>query len=220
MSDHFDLTKIVSSPRQVKKNEHVYEQGDLADEVYYIQKGKIKVTVVSEHGKEAIIAILDEAMFFGETVLAGASLRIATTIAMEETVLFVITKTEMQHAIKHQPKFADTFMSYLLKRNMRVEADLIDQLFNSTERRLARLLLLLAQYGLEDGKSQPIPKSITQESLAEMIGATRSHTSQFMNKFRKLGFITYNGHIEVHPSLMNAVLHEKPQIDTGELSVT
>ena len=191
------------------KNQHVFEQGDVADTVFYIQSGKVKLTVVSEQGKEAVVAILEPSQFFGEGCMNGHPLRIATTTAIEDCVITSITKAAMITAIHDEPKFSELFMTYLLTRNSRIEEDLIDQLFNSSERRLARLLLLLANFGKE-GSPQPISPNISQETLAEMIGTTRSRVSYFMNKFRKLGLISYNGHIEVHNSLLSAVLHEKP----------
>jgi CRP/FNR family transcriptional regulator, cyclic AMP receptor protein len=191
------------------KNQHVFEQGDVADTVFYIQRGKVRLTVVSEQGKEAVVAILEPGQFFGEGCMNGHPLRIATTTAIEDCVITSITKDAMITAIHDEPKFSELFMAYLLTRNSRIEEDLIDQLFNSSERRLARLLLLLANFGKE-GSPQPISPTISQETLAEMIGTTRSRVSYFMNKFRKLGLISYNGHIEVHNSLLSAVLHEKP----------
>jgi CRP/FNR family transcriptional regulator, cyclic AMP receptor protein len=193
------------------KNQNVFEQGDIADTVFYIQKGRVKLTVVSEQGKEAVVGILEPGQFFGEGCMNGHSLRIATTTAMEECLVTAITKTAMLAALHDQPKFSELFMAYLLTRNSRIEEDLIDQLFNSSEKRLARLLLLLANFGKE-GSPQPITPNISQETLAEMIGTTRSRVSFFMNRFRKLGFISYNGKIEVNSSLLNAVLYEKPEI--------
>ena len=195
----------------IKKSKHVFEQGDVADAVFYIQKGKIKLTVLSEQGKEAVVGILEPGQFFGEGCLNGHSLRIATTTAMEECVITSIAKEAMIATLHTEPKFSELFMAYLLTRNSRVEEDLIDQLFNSSEKQLARLLLLLAHFGKE-GTPQPILVDISQETLAEMIGTTRSRVSFFMNKFRKLGLISYNGKIEVHNSLLNAVLHENPGI--------
>ncbi len=193
------------------KNERVFAQGDAADTVFYLQEGKVKLTVLSEQGKEAVVAILEAGQFFGEGCLNGQRLRIATTTAMEDCVITAITKPAMIAALHDEPKFTELFMAFLLTRNSRIEEDLIDQLFNSSERRLARLLLLLANFGKE-GIPQPISRNISQETLAEMIGTTRSRVSHFMNKFRKLGFISYNGQVEVHSSLLNAVLHEKPQL--------
>jgi CRP/FNR family cyclic AMP-dependent transcriptional regulator len=191
------------------KGEQVFKQGDVADAVFYIQKGKVKLTVISEQGKEAVVAILEPGQFFGEGCMNGHKLRISTTTAMENCLITSITKSAMVAALHEEPKFSELFMAYLLTRNSRIEEDLIDQLFNSSERRLARLLLLLANFGKE-GSPQPINPNISQATLAEMVGTTRSRVSHFMNKFRKLGLISYNGHIEVHSSLLTAVLHEKP----------
>jgi CRP/FNR family transcriptional regulator, cyclic AMP receptor protein len=196
---------------EFEKNENVFVQGDIADTVFYIQKGKIKLTVISKHDKEAVVGILGPGQFFGEGCMNGHALRIATTTAMEDCVITSITKQAMTAALHEQPAFSELFVAYLLTRNSRIEEDLIDQLFNSSERRLARMLLLLANFG-KAGSPQPISPNISQETLAEMIGTTRSRVSHFMNKFRKLGLIDYNGHIEVHNSLLSAVLHEKPQL--------
>jgi CRP/FNR family transcriptional regulator, cyclic AMP receptor protein len=193
------------------KNETVFSQGDAADTVFYIQKGRVKVVVLSEQGKEAVVGIFEPGQFFGEGCLNGHPLRISTTTALEDCVTTAIAKTAMLAALHDEPKFSELFMSYLLTRNSRIEEDLVDQLFNSSEKRLARLLLLLANFGKE-GSLQPIKVEVSQETLAEMIGTTRSRVSFFMNKFRKLGFISYNGKIEVHNSLLNAVLHDTPQI--------
>jgi len=199
----------------IRRNQHVFRQGDVADTVFYIQKGRVKLTVLSEQGKEAVVGILEPGQFFGEGCLNGHSLRIATTTAMVECVITSITKEAMIAALRSEPKFSELFMAYLLTRNSRVEEDLIDQLFNSSEKRLARLLLLLAHFGKE-GIPQPILLDMSQETLAEMIGTTRSRVSYFMNKFRKLGLISYNGKIEVHNSLLNAVLREKPEIERDD----
>jgi CRP-like cAMP-binding protein len=196
---------------QFRRDEVVFAQGDVASTVFYIQKGRVKVVVISEQGKEAVVGILEPGQFFGEGCMNGHSLRIATTTAMEECLITVITKAAMLAALHDQPKFSELFMAYLLTRNSRIEEDLIDQLFNSSEKRLARLLLLLANFGKE-GNPQPISPNISQETLAEMIGTTRSRVSFFMNKFRKLGLISYNGKIEVNSSLLNAVLYDKPEI--------
>jgi CRP/FNR family transcriptional regulator, cyclic AMP receptor protein len=197
------------------KNQIVFAQGGVADAVFYIQKGRIKVLVFSEQGKEAVVGILEPGQFFGEGCLNGHPLRISTTMAMEDCLITSITKSAMLTALKDKPEFSEVFMAYLLSRNSRIEEDLIDQLFNSSEKRLARLLLLLANFG-KDGAPQPISANVSQETLAEMIGTTRSRVSFFMNKFRKLGFITYNGKIEVHSSLLNAVLYDKPEIRVDE----
>ncbi len=200
---------------KIKMNQHVFEQGDVAGTIFYIQKGRVKLTVLSEQGKEAVVGILEPGQFFGEGCLNGHTLRIATTTAMEECVITSITKEAMIATLRTEPKFSELFMAYLLTRNSRIEEDLIDQLFNSSEKRLARLLLLLAHFGEED-RSQSILLNISQETLAEMIGTTRSRVSAFMNKFRKLGLISYNGNIEVHNSLLNAVLREKPEIERDD----
>jgi len=196
---------------EFRKDDIVFAQGDVANTVFYIQTGRVKTVVISEQGKEAVVGILGPGQFFGEGCMNGHALRIATTTAMEECLITAITKVAMLAALHNQPKFSELFMSYLLTRNSRIEEDLIDQLFNSSEKRLARLLLLLANFGKE-GTPQPISPNISQETLAEMIGTTRSRVSFFMNKFRKLGFISYNGKIEVNSSLLNAVLYDKPEI--------
>jgi CRP/FNR family cyclic AMP-dependent transcriptional regulator len=197
------------------KNQEIFAQGEIADSVFYIQKGKVKITVLSEHGKEAVVGILTHGQFFGEGCLDGAGLRTATSHAMEDCLITSITKAAMLATLDTQPKFSAFFVSYLLSRNSRIEDDLIDQLFNSSERRLARLLLLLAEFGKEGGAA-PTAVTLSQETLAEMIGTTRSRVSFFMNKFRKKGFISYNGKIEVHSSLLDAVLRDKPQIKEDE----
>jgi CRP/FNR family transcriptional regulator, cyclic AMP receptor protein len=194
-----------------KTNQRIFEQGDVADTIFYIQTGKVKVTVVSDQGKEAVVGILEPGQFFGEGCLNGQPLRIGTTTAMEECTVTSIAKEAMIAVLHDEPQFSELFVAYLLNRNSRIEEDLIDQLFNSSERRLARLLLLLANFGKE-GSPQPINPNISQETLAEMIGTTRSRVNFFMNKFRKLGLISYNGKIEVHNSMLAAVLHEKPEI--------
>ena len=196
-----------------RKDQIVFSQGDPADAVFYIQKGKVKVTVVSEQGKEAVVAILGTNEFFGEGCLAGQAQRIATVATMTDSVIVRLEKAAIVRVIHQEPAFSEMFIAHLLARTIRVEADLVDQLFNSSEKRLARLLLLLANFGKE-GKPEPIIAKISQETLAEMIGTTRSRVSFFMNKFRKLGFIDYNGGIEVHSSLLNVVLHDQPQIKT------
>src|SRR3979490_1843296 len=195
-----------------RKDQIVFSQGEAADAVFYIQQGKVKLTVVSQQGKEAVVAILGPGHFFGEGCLNGHPLRIATTRAVDECMITRLDKATMIATIHKEPEFSELFMSYLLTRNSRIEEDLIDQLFNSSEKRLARLLLLLANFGKE-GSRGPIGGKTSQEMLAEMIGTTRSRVSFFMNKFRKLGLIEYNGKIEVHNSLLNAVLREKPQIE-------
>ena len=198
---------------EYQKRQVVYRQGDSADSVFFIQSGKVKKTVVSEQGKEAVVAVLGTGDFFGEGCLAGQVLRLATVAALTECVIARISKADITRVIHEEPTFAELFISHLLARNSRVEADLVDQLFNSSEKRLARTLLLLANFGKE-GQPEQVLAKISQETLAEMIGTTRSRVSRFMNKFRQLGLIDYNGHIEVHRSLLNVVLHEKPQIKT------
>lgn len=194
-----------------RKDQIIFSQGEVADAVFYIQQGKVKLTVVSEQGKEAVVAVLGAGQFFGEGCLNGHPLRIATTRAVDECVITRVEKATMIATIQKETEFSELFMSYLLTRNSRIEEDLIDQLFNSSEKRLARLLLLLANFGKE-GRPEPIVGKFSQEMLAEMIGTTRSRVSFFMNKFRKLGFIEYNGKLEVHNSLLNVVLHDKPEI--------
>jgi CRP/FNR family transcriptional regulator, cyclic AMP receptor protein len=196
-----------------EKDKIVFSQGEAADAVFYIQQGKIKITVVSEQGKEAVVAILGTGDFFGEGCLTAQPLRMATVTAMMECEIMRLEKAAILRVIHEEPTFAEMFMSHLLTRTIRVEADLVDQLFNSSEKRLARALLLLANFGKE-GKPEAVIAKISQETLAEMIGTTRSRVSSFMNKFRQLGFIDYNGHLEVHSSLLNVVLHDEPHIRT------
>jgi CRP/FNR family cyclic AMP-dependent transcriptional regulator len=193
------------------KDRTVFAQGEPADAVFFVQKGKVKVTVVSEQGKEAVVAILGTNDFFGEGCLAGQARRISTVAAMTDSTIVRLDKAAIVRVLHEEPAFSEMFISHLLGRAIRVEADLVDQLFNSSEKRLARLLLLLANFGKE-AKPEPVIAKISQETLAEMIGTTRSRVSFFMNKFRKLGFINYNGGIEVHSSLLNVVLHDQPQI--------
>jgi CRP-like cAMP-binding protein len=196
---------------EYRKHQIVYRQGDPADAVFYMQTGKAKVTVLSELGKEAVVAVLGPGDFFGEGCLAGQVLRLATVGTLMECAITRMPKAEIVSVIHTEPAFAELFIAHLLARNSRVEADLVDQLFNSSEKRLARTLLLLANFG-KAGAPEPVLAKISQETLAEMIGTTRSRVSFFMNRFRKLGFIDYNGHIEVHRSLLNLVLHEQPEI--------
>jgi CRP/FNR family cyclic AMP-dependent transcriptional regulator len=198
-----------------EKNQKIFGQGDIADTVYFIQKGKVKITVLSEHGKEAVVGIFAAGQFFGEACMEGAAIRTATSQAMEGCVITAITRPAMFAALARESTFSAFFIAHLLSRNSRIEDDLVDQLFNSSERRLARLLLLLANFGKE-GSDAPVDITLSQETLAEMIGTTRSRVSFFMNKFRTKGFIDYNGKIEVHRSLLDAVLREKPQIDEDE----
>lgn len=196
-----------------RKNQVVFSQGEPADAVFYVQKGKVKITVVSQQGKEAVVAILGVDDFFGEGCLAGQLRRMATVRAMTDSAIMRLEKVAIVSLIRDEPTFSEMFIAHLLARTIRVEEDLVDQLFNSSEKRLARLLLLLANFGKE-GKPEPVIAKISQETLAEMIGTTRARVSFFMNKFRKLGFIDYNGGIEVHSSLLNVILHDQPQIKT------
>ena len=186
-------------------------QGDPCDSVFYILKGNVKVTVLSEHGKEAVIALLSAGEFFGEGCLTGQRLNLVTVTTLSECTITQLEKSNIMQVIHEEPAFSDFFIAHMLARSARTEADLIDQLFNSSEKRLARALLLLAKFG-KDSQPEPVLAKISQATLAEMIGTTRSRVSHFMNKFRKLGLIDYNGHIEVHSSLLNLVLHEKPEI--------
>jgi CRP/FNR family cyclic AMP-dependent transcriptional regulator len=196
-----------------KISQIVFSQDEPADSIFYIQEGKVKLTVLSEQGKEAIVAILGTGDFCGEGCLAGQARRMATAAAMEESAIMRLEKAAMIRLLHDEPEFSERFMSHLLARNIRVEADLVDQLFNSSEKRLARLLLILAKFGKE-GKPEPVIAKISQETLAEMIGTTRSRVSFFMNRFRKMGLIDYNGHghLEIHSSLLDVVLHDEPHI--------
>jgi CRP-like cAMP-binding protein len=190
-----------------KKNQKVFSQGDPADAIFYIQTGKVKLTVVSKQGKEAVVAILGTYDFFGEGCLAGQPLRMASAAAMSECSIMRLEKSGVVQVLHDEPAFSELFLRYLLSRNIRIEEDLVDQLFNSSEKRLARVLLLMANFGKE-GKAEPVIPKISQETLAEIVGTTRSRVSFFMNRFRKLGFIHYNGGLEVHSSLLNVVLHD------------
>ena len=192
------------------KKEIIFAQGDDADAVFYIRKGKVKVAIVSKDGKEAIIALLGPDEFVGEGCLIGQPKRLATASAMTECETMRVAKSEIQRVLKDEPTFSEMFVSHILTRNARVEEDLADQLFNSTEKRLARLLLQLANFGKE-GRAEPVLAKISQETLAEMVGTTRSRVSHFMNKFRQLGFIDYNGHLEVHNSLVSVLLADQPR---------
>jgi CRP-like cAMP-binding protein len=192
---------------EFSKEQVVFAQGDVANTVFYIQKGRVKVVVISEQGKEAVVGILEPGQFFGEGCMNGHSLRIATATAMEECLITAITKAAMLAALHDQPKFSELFVAYLLTRNSRIEEDLIDQLFNSSEKRLARTLLLLARYGEPEASHRTLPR-VSQETLAEMVGTTRSRVNFFMNKFRKLGFIEYNGGLKINNSLLSVVLRD------------
>ncbi|HEY3910152.1 MAG TPA: Crp/Fnr family transcriptional regulator [Stellaceae bacterium] len=203
------LAKVGSGKTRVElpRRHIVFSQGDPADAVFYIQKGKIELKVFSQQGREAILAVLGVGDFFGEGCLAGQPLRMATATAVAECSIMRLERSAMIAVLHEQPVFSALFLSYLLSRNIRIEEDLVDHLFNSSEKRLARLLLLLSNFGKE-GKPQAVIPKISQENLAEMIGTTRSRVSFFMNKFRKLGFIEYNGGLSVHSSLLNVVLHD------------
>ena len=208
------LTKVGDGRTIADYNEGqlVFSQGDPAETIFYIQKGKVKLTVVSNRGKEAVIAILGPGDFFGEGCLAGQPRRMATAAALSEASIVCMEKSGAIRVLRKEPAFSQLFLSYLLSRNIRIEEDLVDQLFNSSEKRLARVLLLLANFGKE-GKPEPVIPKISQEMLAEIIGTTRSRVSFFMNRFRKMGFIDYNGGLEVHSSLLNMVLHDWPTED-------
>jgi CRP/FNR family cyclic AMP-dependent transcriptional regulator len=185
----------------------LFSQGDTADAVFYIQTGKVKLSVVSQQGKEAVIALLEKDGFFGEGCLAGQLVCMATATTVEDSSIVRIDKQAMIDTLRNEPTFSELFLTYLLARNIRIQEDLVDHLFNSSEKRLARVLLLMAHFGKE-GKPEPVVPNVSQEMLAEMIGTTRSRVSFFMNKFRNLGFIYYNGGLHVHSSLLNIVLHD------------
>jgi CRP/FNR family cyclic AMP-dependent transcriptional regulator len=192
---------------EYRGSEKIYSQGEPAKDVMYIQKGGIKLSVINELGKEAVVAVLGPGDFFGEGSMAGQSMRMGTASTITPTTLLVIEKKEMMRILHSEHAFSDRFMAYMLSRNIRIEEDLIDQLFNSSEKRLARTLLLLARYGKQDQPQKIVPK-VSQEMLAEMIGTTRSRVNFFMNKFRKLGFVRYNGGLHINSSLLSVVLHD------------
>lgn len=203
------LVKI-GSGKTICKTENkqiIFSQGDAADAVFYIQKGKVKLTVVSQQGKQAVVAILEPESFFGEACLVGESVRMATATSFDDTVILRIEKQAMRDVLHHEPAFSELFMRYVLARNIRIQEDLVDHLFNSSEKRLARVLLLMAHFGKDTPPNTVIAK-ISQETLADMVGTTRSRVSFFLNKFRKLGFIDYNGELHAHSSLLNVVLHD------------
>ena len=195
------------SKERVKRGRIIFRQGDGADAVFYIQKGKVQITVASEQGKEGVIAILEAGEFFGEGCLAGQPFYMATASAMAEAAIVRIERDAMIRVLREQPTFSQLFMAFLLSRNVQIEADLVDQLFNSSEKRLARLLLLLAHFG-KDGRMELVIPKINQEILAARVGTTRSRINYFMNKFRKLGFIEYNDTLKVHSSLLNVIVHD------------
>lgn len=210
---HFDPIAFLArvgtgkTVQKYRKNRIIYAQGDEADRIFYIQSGNVKVTVVSEQGKEAVVGLLEAGQFFGEGCLHGQTVRVGTARAMQECVITSITRKAMLAALRREPRFAELFTTYLVTRSNRIEEDLIDQLFNSSEKRLARILLLLAQFGKEPRPDTVIPK-VSQETLAAMVGTTRSRVSYFMNRFRKMGFIHYNGGLQVHSALLSVVLRD------------
>src|SRR5215470_62355 len=193
------------------KGQVVFTQGEPANSVFYIQEGRVKVAVVSAQGKEAVVAFLKAGDFIGEGCLTGRLRRVSTARALTDSMITRVDKSTMVRVLRDEPNFSELFTAHLLSRILRTEEDLIDQLFNSSEKRLARALLLLANFG-KDGKHEPVIAKVSQETLADMVGTTRSRVSHFMNKFRELGYINYNGALEVHSSLLDVVLHEKPQI--------
>ena len=202
-----DSAGVARKVKEVKRAELVYAQGAAAESIMYLQSGGVKLTVVNEVGKEAVVAILGPGDFFGEGCLAGQSVRIGTATAITSSTVLIIEKSEMLRLLHEEHELSDRFIRFMLARNIRIEEDLIDQLFNSSEKRLARTLLLLARYGKEDQPHGVLPK-MSQETLAEMVGTTRSRVNFFMNKFRKLGFIRYNGGLQINTSLLSVVLHE------------
>jgi CRP/FNR family cyclic AMP-dependent transcriptional regulator len=202
-----DSAGVARKVKQLQKGDVVYSQGDAATGVIYLQEGSVRLSVVSEGGKEAVVAILGPRDFFGEGCLAGQSIRMGTAQAITPSTVLVIEKNEMFRVLHEQHALSDRFIAFMLARNIRIEEDLVDQLFNSSEKRLARTLLLLARYGKDDSPHAVLP-AISQETLAEMIGTTRSRVNFFMNKFRKLGFIKYNGVLQINTSLLSVVLHE------------
>ncbi|HXP72487.1 MAG TPA: Crp/Fnr family transcriptional regulator [Candidatus Dormibacteraeota bacterium] len=205
--DFLESAGVARKVAEFKKKETIFSQGDPCRSVFYIQKGGVRLSVVNESGKEAVVAVLGPGDFVGEGCLAGQPIRIGTATAIAPTIALVIEKSEMVRVLHSEHEFSDRFISFMLARNIRIEEDLVDQLFNSSEKRLARTLLLLARYGKEDKLQRVLPK-VSQEMLAEMVGTTRSRVNFFMNKFRKLGFIKYNGGLQIDNSLLSVVLHE------------
>jgi CRP-like cAMP-binding protein len=203
-----DASRTIATYR---KGQQVFSQGSSSEVLFYLISGKVKILVLSEQGKEAVIAVLGPNEFFGEGCLTGQTRRLSTASAITDCDILRIAKSDAMNALREDPAFSEMFVAHVLERTIRVEADLIDQLFNSSEKRLARALLLLANFG-NDGEPKKVVAKVNQEMLAAMIGTTRSRVSHFMNKFRKLGFIAYNGHLEVHNSLLNVVLHDQPHI--------
>ena len=202
-----DASGIEKDTVEFAPNAVIYQQGDPAEVVMYLQKGRVKLSVVSGGGKEAVLGVLGRGDFFGEGCLAGQSVRMGSVTAMITTTVLVIGKDRMARLLHEQPELSSLFIAYMLSRNIRIEEDLVDQLFNSSEKRLARILLLLARYGKQEEAQRIIPR-VSQEVLAEMVGTTRSRVNFFMNKFRKLGFIEYNGGIRINNSLLSVVLHD------------
>jgi CRP/FNR family cyclic AMP-dependent transcriptional regulator len=205
--EFLDSAGVARKVTEFKKKETIFSQGDPRRNVFYIQKGGVRLSVVNESGKEAVVAVLGPGDFFGEGCLAGQPIRIGTATSIAPTTALIIEKSEMVRVLHSEHEFSDRFISFMLTRNIRIEEDLVDQLFNSSEKRLARTLLLLARYGKEDKVQRVLPK-VSQEMLAEMVGTTRSRVNFFMNKFRKLGFIKYNGGLQIDNSLLSVVLHE------------
>jgi len=205
--DFLDSAGVARKVTEFRKKQNIYSQGDPDQNVFYIQKGAVRLSVLNETGREAVVAVLGPGDFFGEGCLAAQPLRIGTATAIAPTTVLVIEKKEMIRVLHHEHAFSDRFISFMLARNIRIEEDLVDQLFNSSEKRLARTLLLLARYGKEDKPQRVLPK-VSQEMLAEMVGTTRSRVNFFMNKFRKLGFIKYNGGLQINTSLLSVVLHD------------
>jgi CRP/FNR family cyclic AMP-dependent transcriptional regulator len=202
-----DTAGVSRKVAEFRKKETIFSQGDPAKNVLYIQKGGVRLSVVNETGKEAVVAVLGPGDFFGEGCLAGQPIRIGSAMAIAATAVLMIEKKEMMRVLHAEHEFSDRFITHMLSRNIRVEEDLVDQLFNSSEKRLARTLLLLARYGTQDKPQMVLPK-ISQEMLAEMVGTTRSRVNFFMNKFRKLGFIKYNGTLQINTALLSVVLHD------------
>jgi CRP/FNR family transcriptional regulator, cyclic AMP receptor protein len=205
--DFLDSAGVARKVAEFKRKETIFSQGDPCRNVFYIQKGGVRLSVVNESGKEAVVAVLGPGDFFGEGCLAGQPIRIGTATSIAPTTALIIEKSEMVRVLHSEHEFSDRFITFMLARNIRIEEDLVDQLFNSSEKRLARTLLLLARYGKEDRLQRVLPK-VSQEMLAEMVGTTRSRVNFFMNKFRKLGFIKYNGGLQIDNSLLSVVLHE------------
>ena len=211
MPDRAAAVKFPITIAKYQKGQAVFTQGEPADSVFYIREGRVKIAVISDQGKEAVVAFLKAGDFIGEGCLTGRPRRVSTARAVEDSVVTRVDKATMVRTLRDEQKFSERFTTHLLARTIRVEEDLVDQLFNSSEKRLARALLLLANFG-KDGKQEPVIAKVSRETLADMIGTTRSRVSHFMNKFRELGYIHYNGDLEVHSSLLDAVLHERPQI--------